>query len=100
MWFMRKNLRYTLLFLIQSAFVLQALAQTEKFGYAITDLMQEGKNWVALRRLDFNTASFSDIVLNGNDKSQGILDVRGGKFSTMNASKLANVDPELPFANG
>jgi len=97
---MRKNLRYTLLMLTQSVLVLQAFAQTEKFGYAITDLALEGKNWVALRRLDFNSSSFSDIVLNGNDKALSVLDIRGNKFNKITAARVNNVDPEMPFANG
>jgi hypothetical protein len=100
MWFMRKNLRYTILLLVQSLIVFQATAQTEKFGYAITDLAQEGKNWVALRRLDFNAVSFSDIVLNGNDNAMSVLDIRGSKFNKVTAARVNNVDPDMPFANG
>jgi hypothetical protein len=97
---MRKNLRFTILFLTQSLFALSSFAQMEKFGYAITDLAQEGKNWVALRRLDFNSSSFSDIVLNGNDKALSVLDIRGNKFDKVTAARVNNIDPDMPFANG
>jgi hypothetical protein len=97
---MRKNLRFTILFLIQSVFVFQSFAQMEKFGYAITDLTQEGKSWVALRRLDFSSASFSDIVLNGNDKALSVLDIRGARFDKVTATRVNNADPDMPFANG
>jgi hypothetical protein len=97
---MRKNLRFTILFLIQSLFVFQSFAQTEKFGYAITDLMQEGKSWVALRRLDFNSGSFGDILLNGNDKTFSILDIRGARFNKVTATRVNNADPDMPFASG
>jgi hypothetical protein len=97
---MRKNLRFTILFMLQSVFALSSFAQMEKFGYAITDLTQEGKSWVALRRLDFNSASFGDVVLNGNDKALSVLDIRGSKFDKVTAARVNNADPDMPFANG
>lgn len=97
---MRKNIPYSSLLLPLLFSATQASAQTENFGYAITDLAPEGKHWVSLRKLDFQSGIFSDVVLDGNDRTLPLMDVNGGRFSRETATKLGNADPSLPFAGG
>ena len=67
---MRKNLPFTSL-LLGTLFVANlAQAQTDRFAYAVTDVIKEGANWSFLRKLDLQTGSFSDVLLSGNDVSK------------------------------
>jgi hypothetical protein len=67
---MKKNLPY--LSLICSCVFLTslAIAQTDHFAYAVTDINKEGANWSFLRKIDLNTGSFSEVLLNGTDVKQ------------------------------
>lgn len=61
---MRKSLLLTLL----SSILFHAVySQTDRFAYVVTDVSKEGINWSTLRRIDLQTNSFSDVLLNGND---------------------------------
>lgn len=67
---MKKNLPYLSLFCCSILSALLAHTQTDRFAYAITDVTKEGANWSFLRKLDLNTGSFSDVMLNGTDASK------------------------------
>jgi len=67
---MKKNLPYLSLFCCSILSALLAHTQTDRFVYAVTDVTKEGANWSFLRKLDLNTGSFSDVMLNGTDVSQ------------------------------
>ncbi|MCG2616109.1 T9SS type A sorting domain-containing protein [Terrimonas sp. NA20] len=41
----------------------------DRFAYAITDAVKDGANWSSLRKLDLQTGTFGDIMLNGLDAS-------------------------------
>jgi len=41
--------------------------QTDRFAYAITDVQANGFNWSYLRKLDLQTGTYSQVLLNGND---------------------------------
>lgn len=64
---MRKNLPFTslLMGIILTATIAQS--QSDRFAYAVTDINKDGANWSYLRKLDLQTGTFSDILLNGND---------------------------------
>ncbi|HKO80718.1 MAG TPA: T9SS type A sorting domain-containing protein [Chitinophagaceae bacterium] len=67
---MKKNLPYLCLF---CSFIFSthfASSQKDQFAYAITDVTKDGANWNFLRKLDLNTGSFSEIILNGTDAKQ------------------------------
>jgi hypothetical protein len=67
---MRKNLPFSSL-LLGSLFVAGlAQSQTDRFAYAVTDVVKEGANWSFLRKLDLQTGAFSEVLLNGNDVSR------------------------------
>jgi hypothetical protein len=71
---MKKNLPY--LSILCSSFLLSSLAnaQTDHFAYAVTDVVKEGANWSFLRKIDLNTGSYSDVLLNGADVKQPAYD--------------------------
>ena len=64
--FMRKNIlpRCFLLFTFP---VLVSHSQSDRFGYAVTDVNKEGANWSFLRKIDLTNGTFSDVILDGND---------------------------------
>lgn len=45
-------------------------SQTDRFAYAVTDVVKEGANWSFLRKMDLQTGTYSDVLLNGNDISR------------------------------
>jgi hypothetical protein len=64
---MSKILRFSSLimgFLFAAIF---AQSQSDRFAYAVTDINKDGANWSFLRKLDLQTGTFSDVILNGND---------------------------------
>jgi hypothetical protein len=64
---MRKNLRYASL-MLGAIFVANLVqSQSDRFAYAVTDVNKEGANWSFLRKLDLQTGTYSDVMLNGND---------------------------------
>lgn len=67
---MRRNLRFTSL--LMGAFFAANLAQSQsdRFAYAVTDVVKEGANWSFLRKVDLQTGAFSDVILSGNDVTQ------------------------------
>ncbi len=77
-----------------------AFAQTDKFGFAITDFTQEGKHWMTLRKVDFQTGSFSDVLLDGTNNNMPVMDINGGTFTRETATRLNDADPSTPFASG
>ncbi|MEO5562780.1 MAG: T9SS type A sorting domain-containing protein [Chitinophagaceae bacterium] len=44
-----------------------AYSQADRFAYVITDNVQEGVNWNVLRKIDLQSNTYSDVLLNGND---------------------------------
>ena len=67
---MRKSLRFPSLLLGTLLLTSFTQAQTDRFAYAITDIQKEGANWSYLRKLDFQTGQFSEVLLNGTDRQQ------------------------------
>lgn len=68
---MRKSL-LTSSFLLFTFFAVYG--QSDRFAYVITDVNKEGFNWSTLRKIDLQSNSFSDVLLNGNDVSQQAFD--------------------------
>ncbi len=97
---MRKSLPAVILFFFLFSVVCQSFAQTEKFGFAVTDMQKEGKNWLALRKIDFKSGNFSDVLLNGTDKKIAIHDLKGKRFVTGKINVPSTIDPDMPFVNG
>lgn len=67
---MRKNLPF--LSFITGSMLLATVSRAQvadKFAYAVTD-MQQGYNWNYLRKLDLQTGTFTNILLNGSDLNQ------------------------------
>jgi hypothetical protein len=68
---MRLSLRTAALF--TSTVLLTTLIQAQsadRFAYAVTDIQKEGAGWNFLRKLDFRTGKFSEVLLDGNNVQQ------------------------------
>src|SRR5512145_3366244 len=76
---MRKNLLYSILLSGTVGAVTFTHAQNDRFAFAITDLQQTGAGWNALRKLDLNTGSFTQLLLNGTDANIKALDATSRK---------------------
>lgn len=80
---MRLRLHTAVLF--SSTIFLTTLIQAQsadRFAYAVTDIQKEGAGWNYLRKLDFRTGKFSDVLLNGNDIKQVAYDATTKKALT------------------
>src|SRR5688572_5195003 len=77
---MRKNL----LFISSLTFTLlnTVYGQTDRFAYVITDNVKDGINWNVLRKIDLQSNSYSDVLLNGSDASQLAFDATTKKQFT------------------
>jgi hypothetical protein len=67
---MRKSLHTAVLLtttLLSSAVFSQS---ADRFAYAVTDIQKDGAGWNYLRKIDFKSGKFSDVLLNGNDFNQ------------------------------
>lgn len=64
--------------LLTSSFFLFAFSavysQSDRFAYVITDVTREGFNWSTLRKIDLQSNTFSDALLNGGDMNQTAFD--------------------------
>ena len=84
---MRRNLKTLSLLLGTALFATVVYGQADRFAYAITDVQQEGSNWTYLRKFDFKTGEYSQVLLNGNDMNQVAYDATSKKqiqtFSTV-----------------
>lgn len=67
---MNKNLRLGSLFLGTILAANVAQSQSDRYAYAVTDVIKEGANWSFLRKLDMQTGAFSEVLLSGNDVNQ------------------------------
>jgi hypothetical protein len=77
-----------------------ALAQADRFAYAITDLTKDGAGWNALRKLDLQTGQYSDVLINGTDASRKAFDATTKKELTLQAdAKWGNL-LQAPFSTG
>jgi hypothetical protein len=77
---MRKNL----LLISSLTFTLlnTVYGQTDRFAYVITDNVKDGINWNVLRKIDLQSNSYSDVLLNGSDASQLAFDATTKKQLT------------------
>jgi hypothetical protein len=67
---MTKNLRIVPLLMGTFCIANLALSQSDRFAYAVTDVNKDGANWSFLRKVDLQTGTYSDVLLNGTDVSR------------------------------
>lgn len=67
---MRKNLPLVSLLLGTVFTANLAQSQSDRFAYAVTDVVKEGANWSFLRKVDLQTGVYSDVLLSGNDATR------------------------------
>ncbi len=97
---MRKNLRFSFLFLGTCCLAAITFAQNDRFAFAVTDLQQSGSGWNALRKLDLTTGEYSQVLLNGNDAKTVVYDATTKKsFIPAVDARLGNI-MQTPFYSG
>jgi hypothetical protein len=67
---MRRSLPFLSLFTGLLSLSLVAQTQSDRFAYAVTDVVAEGANWSFLRKINLQTGSYSDVILNGNEMNR------------------------------
>jgi len=68
---MRSSLRTAALFFSTVLLTTLIHAQSaDRFAYAVTDVQKEGAGWNFLRKLDFRTGKFSQVLLDGTNMQQ------------------------------
>jgi hypothetical protein len=97
---MRKNLLYSCFLLCLVSLASFTLAQNDRFAFAITDLQQTGAGWNALRKLDLNSGTFSQVLLNGTEVSAKVFDATSKKpYTVLIDAKYGN-SLNAPFITG
>lgn len=66
---MRKNLPLASLLIGSVLASSVAVAQTDRFAYAVTDISEQGYNWQYVRKLNLQTGEYGQVLLSGNDAS-------------------------------
>jgi len=79
---MRKSLLSSLFLLPLLFSTCLLFAQSDQFAYVITDVNKEGANWSFLRKIELQSGSYSDIILNGNDATKLAYDAASKKQMT------------------
>lgn len=77
-----------------------AIAQNDRFAYAITDVSKEGAGWNSLRRIDLQTGRYSDILLNGTNDKTIVFDAVSKKQLTLKPDVKFGTMLQSPFATG
>ncbi len=67
-------------------------SQIDRFAYAITDVQKDGASWNVLRKLNTQTADFTDVLLDGSKNDQLVYDASTRKL-------LTNLSTEARYAN-
>jgi hypothetical protein len=67
---MTKSLRFVFLLLGTACITNLALSQSDRFAYAVTDVNKDGANWSFLRKVDLQSGTYSDVLLNGTDMAR------------------------------
>ena len=97
---MRKDLRcVALTFAAISSIIISTQAQ-DRFAFVVTDVNQNTAGWTVLRKLNFQTGTYSDALFNGADTKAVAYDAVSKKqIEASTNSGLANYSP-LPFSTG
>ena len=97
---MRRVLPWMVLSILFALPCLKLNAQNDRFAYAITDLSKDGAGWNALRKLDLQTGTYSDILLNGLDQKRTIFDAVTHKQYLPKEDKQYGHMMDAPFSTG
>lgn len=75
--------------------------QADRFAYVVTDANQQGSNWQFLRKMDLQTGSFSQVILNGSDANFVAYDASSRKpLSAPLTDPRYGTYVNAPFATG
>lgn len=76
-------------------------AQNDRFAYAITDLTRDGISWSCLRKIDLQTGTYSDVLLQGNNMENPAFDAATRKQLTepLTDAGYGRI-AQAPFATG
>src|SRR5687768_12925718 len=97
---MRRSLPLFLLALTIASGNITAVAQNDRFAYAITDISREGSGWNALRKLDLQTGEYSQVLLNGTDGKAIVYDAATKKQLTQKADARYGTQLQAHFSTG
>lgn len=97
---MRKNLRYTFLALGTVLLINTIIHAQDRFAYAVTDQDQNSAGWTVLRKLNLQTGTYSDVLLNGIDASKISYDAATKKqIEAVMDARYGN-SLQIPFGTG
>jgi hypothetical protein len=76
-------MRRTLRSVVCAAFLLSltgnVFAQNDRFAYVISDATKEGSSWSSLRKLDFASGTYTDVLIKGSDAKAVVYDALSRK---------------------
>ena len=75
-------------------------AQRDHFAYAITDMSKEGSGWNVLRKLDLQSGTYSDVILNGTNAQLSVFDASTKKQLVQQPDAKWGNMMHAPFTTG
>lgn len=75
-------------------------AQTDRFAYAITDATKDGAGWNVLRKLDLQTGTYGNVLLNGTDGKAAVYDASSKKQLALQPDAKWGGLLNMPFSTG
>jgi hypothetical protein len=75
-------------------------AQNDRFAYVISDPTKEGSSWSSLRKLDFTTGQYTDVIIQGNDAKTLVYDASSRKPLALTPDARYGTLFHAPFSTG
>ena len=97
---MRRTLRSASLAALLLSLTSAALAQNDRFAYVISDATKEGSSWSSLRKLDFTTGQYTDVLINGTDAKAAVYDAATRKILAQTPDAKYGTLFHAPFSTG
>ena len=97
---MRRTLRSVALATILLSLTSNVFAQNDRFAYVISDATKEGSSWSSLRKLDFATGQYTDVLINGTDAKASVFDALTRKLLTQAPDAKYGTLFHAPFSTG
>src|SRR5690242_20063589 len=90
---MKQILSCRTIFISYVLFLNEAKAQSDRIAYAVTAINNNGKEWIALRKMDTRTGTFGSMILNMTNRNPAVKPLSTSEMAAINAgiAPLSNI---------
>ena len=97
---MRRTLRSTVCAALLLSLSGNVWAQNDRFAYVISDATKEGSSWSSLRKLDFASGQYTDVLIKGTDAKSVVYDALSRKELNQTPDARYGTLFHAPFSTG